>query len=143
ELHRHELRPDQTACYLVEPVQGQGGCHPAGARFLQGLRERADRAGALLVMDEVQTGLGRTGAWFAAELESVMPDLITMAKALGAGLPLAAVGGPASLVSRFPAGSHGSTFGGSPLACAAALAGIDAIEREHLIARSRELGALA
>jgi 4-aminobutyrate aminotransferase len=143
ELHRHELRPDQTACYLVEPVQGQGGCHPAGARFLQGLRERADRAGALLVVDEVQTGLGRTGAWFCAELESVAPDLVTMAKALGAGLPLAAVGGAESLMAAFPAGAHGSTFGGSPLACAAALAGIEAIEDEGLIARARELGELA
>jgi len=140
ELHRHELRADQTACYLVEPVQGQGGCHPAGARFLQGLRERADRYGALLVFDEVQTGLGRTGAWFCAQLESVSPDIVTMAKALGAGLPLAAVGAPEALMSAFPAGAHGSTFGGSPLACAAALAGIDAIEAEGLVARARELG---
>ena len=143
ELHRHELRPDQTACYLVEPVQGQGGCHPAGRRFLAGLRERADRLGALLVLDEVQTGLGRTGEWFGADEAGVTPDVITMAKALGAGLPIAAVGAPAALMAGFPPGAHGSTFGGSPLACAAALAGIDVIADDGLVARARELGARA
>ena len=100
ELHRHEVPPEETACYLVEPVQGQGGCHPAGRRFLAGLRERADRHGALLVLDEVQTGLGRTGDWFAAGRYGVRPDVLCLGKALGVRLP--ALGG------RGLAGAHGA-----------------------------------
>jgi len=143
ELHRHQLSAEETACYLVEPVQGAGGCHPAGARFLAGLRERADRCGALLVCDEVQTGLGRTGEWFGADEAGVVPDLVTMAKALGAGFPIGAVGAPAALMAAFPPGAHGSTFGGSPLACATALAAIEVTEDEDLLARARALGARA
>jgi 4-aminobutyrate aminotransferase len=143
EVHRHELRPEDTACYLVEPVQGAGGCHPARRRFLRGLRERADRHGALLVFDEVQTGLGRTGAWFAADTYEVAPDVICLAKALGGGLPLSAVGASPELMACCPAGAHGSTFGGSPLACAAALAALEVAAGGDLPGRARRLGAVA
>ena len=143
ELHRHELPPEETACYLVEPVQGQGGCHPAGRRFLEGLRERADRVGALLVFDEVQTGMGRTGEWFAAQAFGVTPDLMTLAKALGAGFPLSAVVGRPALVGGLPMALHGSTFGGSPLACAAAVAGMRAMRADDLLARARALAVRA
>ena len=127
----------------MEPVQGQGGCHPAGRRFLEGLRERADRHGALLVLDEIQTGFGRTGEWFAAQTYGVAPDVLVMAKAIGAGFPLSAVGACEDLLASFPMGHHGGTFGGSPLACAAGLASIEAIEDEGLLARARTLGAQA
>lgn len=139
ELHRHDLAPGDTAAYLVEPVQGHGGCNPAGRRFLQGLRERADRHGIQLVFDEVQTGMGRTGHWFAAQTYGVRPDLMTLAKALGAGFPLSAVLGGEGPMRALPSGHHGSTFGGGPLACAAAVAAIDVVEDEGLLARARAL----
>ncbi len=142
ELHRHDLAAADTACYLVEPVQGHGGCHPAGRAFLEGLRERADRHGALLVFDEVQTGFGRTGAPFAAQLYGVDPDVICLAKAIANGLPLSAVGASPDVMARWPAGSHGSTFGGNPVSCAAACAVIDTLEEEDLAARATALGAL-
>jgi 4-aminobutyrate aminotransferase len=133
QLHRHQLAHEETACYMIEPVQGHGGCHPAGRPFLEGLRERADATGALLVFDEIQTGFGRTGDWFAA-------DVMTMAKALGGGFPLSAIGARAELMATIRAGDHGSTFGGNPVSCAAALAGIDAMEAEGLPEHARILG---
>ena len=139
-LHRHQLAPEETACYVIEPVQGQGGCHPAGVEFLAGLRERADRHGALLVFDEIQTGFGRTGDWFAAGRYGVAPDIMTMAKAIGAGFPLSAVGARAEVMGVLRAGDHGSTFGGNPVSCAAALAGIEAMRAEDLPAHARALG---
>ncbi len=143
ELHRHEVPPEETACYLVEPVQGQGGCHPAGRRFLAGLRERADRHGALLVLDEVQTGLGRTGDWFAAGRYGVRPDVLCLGKALGCGFPLSAVGASPGLMERLAGDGAVSTFGGGPMACAAALAGLEVMREEDLPARARALGARA
>lgn len=143
QLHRHQLAPEETACYMIEPVQGHGGCHPAGRRFLEGLRERADTHGSLLVFDEIQTGFGRTGDWFAAGTYGVAPDVMTMAKALGAGFPLSGIGARADVMSAMRAGDHGSTFGGNPVSCAAALAGIDAMEAEALPEHARVLGARA
>ena len=143
QIHRHQLAASETACYLIEPVQGHGGCHPAGRLFLEGLRERADANGALLVFDEIQTGFGRTGDWFAAGTYGVRPDVMTMAKALGAGFPLSAIGASAEVMSAMGPGDHGSTFGGNPVSCAAALAGIDAMEAEGLPAHARDLGARA
>ena len=140
QLHRHQLAPEETACYMIEPVQGHGGCHPAGRRFLEGLRARADANGALLVFDEIQTGFGRTGEWFAAGTYGVDPDVMTMAKALGGGFPLSAIGARAELMAAVRAGDHGSTFGGNPVSCAAALAGIDAMEAEGLPEHARILG---
>jgi 4-aminobutyrate aminotransferase len=143
QLHRHQLAPEETACYMIEPVQGHGGCHPAGRSFLEGLRERADAHGALLVFDEIQTGFGRTGDWFAAGTYGVAPHVMTMAKALGGGFPLSAIGAPADVMAAVRPGDHGSTFGGNPVSCAAALAGIDAMEAEGLPEHARELGASA
>lgn len=143
QLHRHQLAPEEAACYVIEPVQGHGGCHPAGEPFLRGLRERADRHGVLLVFDEIQTGFGRTGDWFAAQTYGVRPDVITMAKAIAGGFPLSAIGARAEVMSTIRAGDHGSTFGGNPVSCAAALAGIDAMEAEDLPAHARVLGARA
>ena len=140
QLHRHQLAPEETACYIVEPVQGQGGCHPAGPEFLAGLAERAEAHGALLAFDEIQTGFGRTGDWFAAQTYDVTPDMMTMAKAIGAGFPLSAVGARPELMDRLRPGDHGSTFGGNPVSCAAALAGIDAMEAEELPQNARALG---
>jgi 4-aminobutyrate aminotransferase len=143
QLHRHQLAPEETACYMIEPVQGHGGCHPAGRRFLEGLRERADAHGALLVFDEIQTGFGRTGDWFAAGRYGVDPDVMTMAKALGGGFPLSAIGARVEVMATMRAGDHGSTFGGNPVSCAAALAGIDAMEAEGLPEHARILGGRA
>jgi 4-aminobutyrate aminotransferase len=140
QLHRHQLAPEETACYMIEPVQGHGGCHPAGRRFLEGLRERADAHGALLIFDEIQTGFGRTGAWFAAQTYGVSPDVMTLAKALGGGFPVSAIGARAGVMAAMRAGDHGSTFGGNPVSCAAALAGIDAMEAEGLPEHARILG---
>src|SRR5262249_36141134 len=114
QVHRHQPAPQGTACYLMEPVQGQGGCHPAGAAFLRGLRERADRYGVLLVFDEIQTGFGRTGDWFAAGTYAVEPDALTLAKAIGGGFPLSAVGARASVMGRLRPGGHGSTLRRGP-----------------------------
>ncbi len=143
QLHRHQLAPEETACYVIEPVQGHGGCHPAGRAFLEGLRERADAHGALLIFDEIQTGFGRTGDWFAAGTYGVAPHVMTMAKALGGGFPLSAIGAGEDVMASMRPGDHGSTFGGNPVSCAAALAGIDAMAAEELPAHAAVLGARA
>jgi len=130
----------ETAAVIVEPVQGEGGVRPGSREYFCALREVCDRAGALLIVDEVQTGFGRTGRWFACEHFDLRPDLICLGKGIAGGLPMGALAmGPA--VGKLPSGAHGSTFGGNPLACAAALAAIDALEAENLVARSREEGA--
>ena len=140
DLHRHELPANELACYLIEPVQGEGGYHPAGRRLLEGLRERADRHGALLVFDEVQTGFGRTGEWFGAHTYGVAPDVIGMAKGIANGFPVSAIGASPEVMAKWPTGAHGTTFGGNPIACAAGCAVIDTVNEEGLLARSREMG---
>lgn len=128
------------AAVLLEVVQGEGGVHAASAEFLRRVRELCDERGALLILDEVQTGFGRTGRTFACERRGVTPDLLCMGKAMAGGVPMGGVAaGPR--VAAPPAGSHGSTFGGNPLACAAALATLDVIEAEGLVERSDRLGA--
>ncbi|MFQ5595152.1 MAG: aspartate aminotransferase family protein [Anaerolineae bacterium] len=130
---------DDTAAVLVEIVQGEGGVRPGSAEYFQGLRKLCDERGALLIVDEVQTGFGRTGRWFAAEHAGIVPDLMCLGKAIAGGVPMGAVAiGPA--VAELPAGVHGSTFGGNPLACAAAAAALEAYARESLIQRSAEMG---
>jgi 4-aminobutyrate aminotransferase len=124
---KHEVMPDELAAFLVEPVQGEGGYYPAPPAFLQRLRELADLHGILLVLDEVQTGFGRTGTWFASEHYGVEPDVLVMGKAIANGLPLSAVGARARLHDAWPAGSHGTTFGGNPVSCAAAAANVDVL----------------
>ena len=132
--------PDEVAAILVEPVQGEGGVVVPPAAFLRGLRERCDRHGIVLIFDEVQTGFGRTGAMFAAERFGVVPDVLALGKAIASGLPLSAILGRRDLMTRWPEGSHGTTFGGNPVACAAAVATLDVLVEEGLPARARELG---
>jgi len=132
---------DRTAAVLVEAVQGEGGIVPARADFLQGLRRLCTEAGILLLMDEIQCGMGRTGAWWAWQQYGIEPDAFSIAKGLGGGYPIGAIVVAPGLTQVFQPGSHASTFGGSPLACAAALAVIDIIEEEHLLANARDRGA--
>jgi acetylornithine/succinyldiaminopimelate/putrescine aminotransferase len=132
----------RTAAVIVEPVQGLAGAVELGAEFLGALRRRCDEVGALLIFDEVQCGVGRTGQPFAANLYGVVPDLLTTAKALGNGFPVAALLMSAQVCAQLPVGSLGSTFGGGPMACAAIEAVLGAIESQQLLERVRHLGAL-
>jgi 4-aminobutyrate aminotransferase/(S)-3-amino-2-methylpropionate transaminase len=138
-----EIGPESIACLVVEPVLGEGGFVVPGPGFLPRLAEYCAEHGILVVADEVQTGLGRTGRWFGIEHEGVVPDLVTTAKSLGGGLPLGAVTGRAEVMESVHVGGLGGTFGGNPVACAAALAVLDGIERDGLLERAREVGAIA
>ena len=131
---------ESTAAVVVEAIQGEGGVHPAENEYLRALRERCDQTGAMLIIDEIQTGFGRTGAWFGFEHAGIVPDIISLGKAIAGGLPMGAVcwrdaHGP---IDR---ATHGSTFGGNPLACAAAVAAISAIRDKNLVQRARDNGA--
>src|ERR1700688_337856 len=128
------------ACVVVEPIAGEGGFVVPEPGWLAGLAEWCRANGVVFVADEIQSGFGRTGAWFACEHEGVVPDIVTTAKSLGGGLPIAAVTSRADLVDRVHPGGLGGTFGGNPIACAAALAVIDTIERDGLLARARTIG---
>ena len=130
----------KTAMVIVEPIQGEAGVLVPPEGFLRKLRERCDETGALLAIDEVQTGMGRTGSWFAYQREGITPDIITLAKGLGGGLPLGATIGIGRAASLLQAGSHGSTFGGSPTSTAAALAAVHVIKRDQLLAKVSALG---
>ncbi len=136
-----ELVDDHTAAILIEPIQGEGGIHVASKEFLQDLRSLCDEKNILLLMDEVQSGTGRTGDFFAYEIADIKPDAIGMAKGLGGGFPIGAVWITEDKADLFKPGSHGSTFGGNPLACAAALAVLDTIDSENLLTRVKELSA--
>jgi len=130
-----------TAAVLVEPIQGEGGIIIPPKGWLAGVRALCDRHNVLLILDEVQTGLGRTGAWFAFQHENVKPDGLTLGKALGGGvLPVSALVGTRALMEVFTPGSHGSTFGGNPLAAAVGLEALRVLEEEDLVARSALLG---
>lgn len=133
---------EQTAAVIVELVQGEGGVHVASAEYVAGLAALCRERGALLIVDEVQTGFGRTGRLFACEHYDLQPDILCLAKALGGGVPVGAIClGPRVIESgRITKGAHGSTFGGNPLACAAALATLDILERENLAGRAARLG---
>jgi 4-aminobutyrate aminotransferase/(S)-3-amino-2-methylpropionate transaminase len=139
-LLRTTIAPDQLAAIVVEPVQGEGGFYPASATLLKHLRKLCDQTGALLVVDEIQTGFARTGRMFALEASGVQADLMTMAKGLAGGFPLSAVTGPADVMDKVPAGRFGGTYAGSPIACAAALGVLDTIEEENLTERANEIG---
>jgi predicted acetylornithine/succinylornithine family transaminase len=134
------LTPD-VAAVLLEPVQGEGGVRPAPPAYLQGVRRLCDERGALLMVDEVQTGLGRTGAWFGFQHAGVEPDVVTMAKALGNGVPIGACWARTAVASTFEPGDHATTFGGQPLATAAARAVLAVMEAEDVPARARRQGA--
>jgi acetylornithine aminotransferase len=127
---------------LVELIQGEGGINICGDGYLRGLREICDAHGWLLMLDEVQSGIGRTGAWFAFQHSGVKPDVMTLAKGLANGVPIGACLAAGAAAALFKPGSHGSTFGGNPLACAAALATLEIIENENLMKNAVELGEL-
>jgi acetylornithine aminotransferase len=127
-----------VAAVLLEPVMGEGGVHPLDDAYLRGVRALCDERGAMLVADEVQSGVGRCGDWAALQHAGVEADVLTLAKALGGGLPIGALLARADLA--FAAGDHASTFGGGPVVCAGALAVLDTIERDGLLARARAIG---
>ena len=130
----------QIACVVVEPIAGEGGFVVPEPGWLAGIAQWCRSHGVVFVADEVQTGFGRTGAWFASEHENVVPDLVATAKGLGGGMPIAGVTGRAEIMDAVHAGGLGSTFGGNPVSCAAALAAIDVIDKEHLVKRAQGLG---
>lgn len=136
-----DVEPERVAAIIIEPVQGEGGFHVAPTELLRGLRSICDEHGILLVADEVQTGFARTGRMFGIEHSGVEPDLVAIAKSLAGGFPLSGVIGRAEIMDSVEAGGLGGTYGGAPVACAAALAVLDVIENENLIARSNEIGA--
>ena len=135
-----QIGAENVACVVIEPIQGEGGFVVPGPGFIASLAGYCAQNGILLVADEVQTGFGRTGRWFAIEHEGVVPDLVTMAKSLAGGLPLGAVTGRADVMESIHVGGLGGTYGGNPLACAAALAVIDAIEADGLLDRAERIG---
>jgi acetylornithine aminotransferase len=130
-----------VAAVFLEPTLGEGGVVPPPAGYLKAVRRACDETGALLVLDEVQSGIGRTGEWFAHQKEGVLPDVLTLAKGLGGGLPIGATIGFGETGTAFAPGDHGSTFGGNPIACAAALAVLDTIESDGLLDNVKTVGA--
>ena len=142
EVVEAQIGADQVACLVIEPIQGEGGFIEPAAGFLPALRKWCSQHGVLFVADEVQTGMARTGAWFACEHEGVVPDLVVLAKGIAAGLPLSAVTGRASVMDATHPGGLGGTYGGNPVACAAALAALDTIVSEGLLARADRIGAV-
>jgi 4-aminobutyrate aminotransferase / (S)-3-amino-2-methylpropionate transaminase / 5-aminovalerate transaminase len=142
EMTKH-IGAANIACVVAEPIQGEGGFVVPAAGFLPAVKEFCERNGIVFVADEVQTGYGRTGEWFAISHEGVVPDLVTSAKSLGAGMPISAITGRADIMDAVHAGGLGGTYGGNPVAAAAALAAVDQIERDGLTTRARELGEVA
>lgn len=136
----NSIEPRRVAAFIIEPVQGEGGFNVAPPEFLQALRARADEHGILLIADEIQAGMARTGKMFCFEHAGVVPDLITMAKGLAGGFPLSAVTGRADVIDAAPVGGLGGTYAGNPLAIAAAHAVLDVIADEALCARASEIG---
>lgn len=129
-----------TAAVILEPIQGEGGVVPASEEFIRAARDLCDERGALLIVDEVQTGMGRTGKWFGFQHYGVVPDIVTLAKALGNGMPIGACLSTPEIAASFKPGSHGTTFGGNPLAAAVARTVIEVMRRDRLVERSAELG---
>ena len=139
-LFKTDVDPKNVAAIVVEPVQGEGGFYVAPQAFITGLRKLCDEHGILLIADEIQTGFGRTGKWFAMEHYGVEPDLITTAKSLAGGFPLAGVVGRAAIMDAPEPGGLGGTYAGNPVACAAALGVVEAFETEDLLAKSMKQG---
>jgi 4-aminobutyrate aminotransferase/(S)-3-amino-2-methylpropionate transaminase len=139
-IFKVSIEAEKIAAIIIEPVQGEGGFYEAPEGFLKKLRNICDKHGILLIVDEIQTGFGRTGTFFACERHQIEPDLITMAKGLAGGYPLAAVVGKAEIMDKPLPGGLGGTYAGSPISCAAALAAIDVIEGENLVSRANEIG---
>jgi len=141
-LFKVDISPSDVAAIIIEPIQGEGGFYSAPVEFLVALRELCDEHGIVLIADEIQTGFGRTGKMFNMEYANVEPDLITMAKGIAGGFPLSAVVGKSAIMDAPLPGGLGGTYGGSPVACAAALAVLEVIEEENLIQRANEIGSL-
>lgn len=141
DLFEAQVSPDRVAAIIIEPVLGEGGFVPAPPAFMVALRELATRHGIALVCDEIQSGFGRTGKMFAFEHSGIEPDLVAIAKSVAAGLPLAGVIGKAEMIDSVTPGGLGGTYGGNPLACAAALATLDVFEEDGLVERARTIGA--
>lgn len=140
---KFQISPEDVACMVIEPVLGEGGYAPPPADVMLKLRELCTRHGILLIADEVQSGFGRTGKWFASEHYGLEPDIIVMAKGIASGFPLSAFGAPASIMSKWPPGAHGTTFGGNPVSAAAAVATIDKIRKDGLLENSARMGEYA
>lgn len=143
KLFNHQVDPEEVACMILEPVLGEGGYIIPPKAWLKKVREICDRYGILLIFDEVQTGFGRTGNWFAAQTFDVKPDIMAVAKGIAAGLPLSATIASKELMDQWPLGSHGTTFGGNPIACSAALASLEVIKEEKLLENTQKLGKYA
>jgi 4-aminobutyrate aminotransferase/(S)-3-amino-2-methylpropionate transaminase len=139
EMEKH-IGAENIACVIAEPIQGEGGFVVPAPGFLPGLKEFCERSGALFVADEIQSGIGRAGRWYAIDHEGIVPDIVLSAKSLGGGLPISAVTGRADVMDSVHAGGLGGTYGGNPIAAAAALAALDQIEGEGLIDRSERIG---
>ena len=139
-LFKSDVEPSRIAALIIEPVQGEGGFYPAPVEFLQQLRRICDQHGIVMIADEVQTGFGRTGKLFAMERAGIEADIMTLAKSIGGGFPLSAVVGKAEIMDSADPGGLGSTYGGSPLGCAAGLAVFDIIEREQLCDKAMAIG---
>jgi len=140
-IFKNDIEANRVAAIIVEPVQGEGGFNVAPFDFLQRLRTLCDQHGIVMIADEIQTGAGRTGTWFAVEQSGVAPDLITMAKSMAGGYPISGVVGRAEIMDAPAPGGLGGTYAGSPIACAAALAVLNVFAKENLLERSRQLGA--
>ncbi len=139
-LFRHVVSPDEVACVIVEPVLGEGGYVIPPPDFLPRLRELCDRQGILLIFDEIQTGFGRTGEMFAAQTFGVTPDVLVLSKSIASGFPLSVVAASPGLMKQWSAGSHGTTFGGNPVACAAAVATLEVFREEGVLENVRIRG---
>ncbi len=142
ETLKHRISAEEVAAIIIEPFLGEGGYFPAPVAFLTALREICNRHGILLIFDEVQSGIGRTGRWFASELSGVVPDILTVAKGIASGFPLSAVVARKEIMELWPSGAHGTTFGGNPVSCAACSATIDVIREESLLAMTSSRGAM-
>ena len=135
-----EMMDRDVAALIVEPIQGESGVHTASAEFFKGVRDLCTDNGTLMIVDEVQTGIGRTGEWYGIQNFGVVPDVITMAKALGNGTPIGAVASTDEIAKVMTPGTHGTTFGGNPLVCAAGCAVIDIMKRDGLVAHAKDIG---
>ncbi|KZE69540.1 4-aminobutyrate aminotransferase [Fictibacillus phosphorivorans] len=142
-LFNHQVTPEEVACMIVEPVLGEGGYIVPPSGWLKKIREICDEHGILLIFDEVQTGFGRTGEWFAAQTFGVTPDIMAIAKGIASGLPLSATVASKELMKQWPLGSHGTTFGGNPIACEAALATLEVLKEEQLVENAKNMGTYA
>jgi 4-aminobutyrate aminotransferase/(S)-3-amino-2-methylpropionate transaminase len=139
EMHKH-IGEENIACVVLEPIQGEGGFIVPAPGFVKGIAEFCAANGIVFIADEIQSGMGRAGRWFAIEAEDVRPDIVTSAKSLGGGLPISAISGRADLMDAVHVGGLGGTYGGNPVAAAAAIAVLDLIERDGILDRANVVG---